>query len=572
MASYRLSPYAHTVESHLIPDRPEYGVFHQFTGEVLQPSHDVRVLLFATRAGSQLSFSDDDLKRLGDVGTQIRRLIDHEFLVTENQDLMSSFLRWVVVRPLQNPAITYRSTDGKIILVRISMSQRIYSPRRDELAPVIEEEMPRLASDIWLAADGTRTLAEIGSELLSRPANDLSGDPDFKAALEYLTTPERQLVKFATPDDELTNPFKPFNTVPRNFYHADRWKADTDSDLTKGIVDFHRLGIVEASWEFDVIEPTLNHALRYASDALSGMDYGSRFCLAALTPEVMPAIRDGAPLEVLEVGGGVGTFARSFLEQAGRLNSFAQRGAIKSYTIVDLAPALIESQRGLLTETHPEVRHVEQDATRLDLESRFDLIIANEVIADFPVSVVKPESADGSDGLAYVRKYELEIGNAPEAFFINSGVFEFIERAWRHLSPGGAVILSEYGSASAYPAEGFHLNHSEFSIHFGHAMACAKKIGFECALYTLKGFLKIDEQVPMLSGREEHIRCLNHVFQKFGRSLPFALISEREFKAQFQELTDRIELCGFSFQPLRNRFHYGPNLDDFMVLVLKRPT
>jgi hypothetical protein len=119
--------------------------------------------------------------------------------------------------------------------------------------------------------------------------------------------------------------------------------------------------------------------------------------------------------------------------------------------------------------------------------------------------------------------------------------------------------------------QSYHLNHEEFSIHFGHLQRCARKVGFECRVLALKDFLELENQVLMLDGQEEHIRCLNHVFQQHGASLPYALISKSEFQRLFQELVDQISLTGFSFSALANGFHYGPRILDFMLLIMTKP-
>jgi len=108
-------------------------------------------------------------------------------------------------------------------------------------------------------------------------------------------------------------------------------------------------------------------------------------------------------------------------------------------------------------------RLLEHCKTEFDIPGRlFDLIIANEVIADFPVVSVRRETGNEHDttngptasrfgqnwqgeGVYYLDKYELFDRNAPDSFFINAGAMRFIERAWKHLRPGGTLILSEYG-------------------------------------------------------------------------------------------------------------------------------
>src|SRR5262249_29810034 len=148
---------------------------------------------------------------------------------------------------------------------------------------------------------------------------------------------------------------------------------------------------------------------------------------------------------------------------------------------------------------HPAVSYISENAVELDLPGRkFDLMVSNEVIADFPVASVERQHAEGvhlsGDGAAFIEKYALSVDDAPDSFYVNAGVFQFLERAWTHLKPGGLLILSEYGGESLYPVESFHLNHSEFSIHFGHVVRCARKIGFTCRLSALTEFLGIDDR------------------------------------------------------------------------------
>jgi len=235
---------------------------------------------------------------------------------------------------------------------------------------------------------------------------------------------------------------------------------------------------------------------------------------------------------------------------------------------------LMASQRKILAELLPESRHFQQDATEFDLpDHTFDLIISNEVIADFPVASVQRNN-DGKwqgDGAYFLDKYELSDKDAPDAFVVNAGVFRFIERAWKHLRPGGTLIVSEYGSDHLYPAASFNLNHDEFTIHFGHVVACAAKVGFQCRLMTLKEFLGFDDNVLVLDGREEHLLCLNHVLKNYGEVLPYAVISKLDFEQRCRSVVEQTGLIGYSFSPLHKGFHFGPNLRDFLVLIMHKP-
>lgn len=564
MHNYQLNPFGTFVESRLMPGATQYAIFHRLTGELVEPHPVIRDLLQALRSGTPVSLSSAQVARMGDTARQIGALFERELLIQSGHDPLASFVDHFVTRPLQNPAFTYQTETGEVRLVSISMSERAYSPERGKLPEVIEEQLPALATRVFLAADGTKTLKEIYGTL-GRDNESPLDDQEFRDTIEFLTQPERQLIKFAPNREVSTQPFHPVNLVPRNFYHASKWPGYDDAEA---ISDFHLKGIEDPAWEFDVIEPTVNHALRFPTEILGGLDYGSRFCDAVLEAGNLAA---RTHVDILEVGGGTGSFARSFIERAlGRKLSIF-------YRIVDLSPALADSQRRLLRDLKPEVAHTSQDATQLDLPGqKFDLIIANEVIADFPVAVVD-RSIDGDTqgfsgaGASDLKKYELSVDSAPQRFYVNAGVFRFLERAWCHLNPGGSLILSEYGSETHYPAESFHLNHSEFTIHFGHVRECAHRLGFECRLQSLGDFLRVNEGMPVLNGREEHLHCLNHVFQKFGVTLPFALWSETDFQRNYGELADRLRLHPIPWLPLTVGFHYGPNIRDFLVLILKKP-
>jgi SAM-dependent methyltransferase len=526
MPTYRINPYISFIENHLFPGVIQRAVFHRLTGEIIEC---------------------DFTKSLTADEVQLRQLIERGFLITPDYDPLAPLLDCYVVRPIQNPALMYRSKTGAWILVRTSMKQTVYSPKRDEFPVVIEEQLSPPAAEILLMADGTRTLQQIFSEVA-----------EGRATLDFLTAQERQLIKLTPRREDLDDPFTYVNIVPRNLYHSERKDQPRPDSSRETIIDFHLDGIEDASWEFDQIEPTVNHGFRFPHEALGGLDYGSRFCLATLKPEVVPLMNRTPMLEVLEVGGGTGSFARAFITQAASLIGV-------NYHILDLSPALMENQRKILAGLLPESRHFQQDATEFDLpDHTFDLIISNEVIADFPVASVP------GDGAYYVDKYDLSHEDAPDSFVVNSGAFQFIEHAWKHLRPGGTLIVTEYGSDHRYPARSYNLNHDEFTIHFGHLAACAAKVGFQCRLLTLKEFVGFDDDVLVLNGREEHLLCLNHVLKNYGEVLPYAVISKSDFEKRCQSIVEEIGLIGYSFSPLNMGYHFGPNIRDFLVLIMNK--
>lgn len=536
-ASYRMNPYVSSVENRLFPGVVQRAVFHRLTGEIIE---------------------------VGENGIQPGPLVQRKFLIPESYDPLVPLINHYVTRPIQNPAVTYRAPSGEWMLVRTSMTHTVCSPKRNELPAIVEEKLSSLVANILLMADGTKTLEQIYSSL--HGTTNVLQDAEFRTAIDFLTSQERQLIKLTTRREDLDNPFTYVNIVPRNLYHSDRKDQPLPDSANETIIDFHLYGIEDADWEFDLIESTVNHCFRFPHEALGGLDYGSRFCLSTLTPEVVPLLDHSRRLKMLEVGGGTGTFARSFIEASG--------GRV-DYHILDLSPALMANQRKILSELLPESSHFHQNATEFSLpDQTFDLIVSNEVIADFPVAAVQRNS-DGAwqgDGARYIDKYDLPVTDAPDSFVVNAGAFRFLERAWEHLNPGGTLIVSEYGGEQIYPVQLYHLNHEEFSIHFGHLAACAKKIGFQCRLLTLREFLGFDDEVLVLNGRgHEHLLCLNHVLKNYGEPLPYAVISKSDFEKRCGSVVEQIGLSGYSFSPLKMEFHFGPNVKDFQVLIMNKP-
>ncbi len=527
MTSYKLSPYVNFIENRLFPGVIQHGVFHRLSGEVLEPGEKVRSILLAVKTVNRISLTEENLLSFGADGYQLKNLIEKEFLIPDGYDPLTPFVEQYVSRPIQNPGLTYHANNGEVLLVRTSMAHHVFSPRAGELPELIEEAISPMAAAIFKIADGTKTLREIFATLRNKDEGILD-DAEFRDVLDFLTSQDRQLIKFTSQREDLDHPYKPVNIVPRDLYHSAKWNEPALNGSSDSVIDFHVEGIDDAQWEFDLIEPTVNHSFRFPNEALGGFDYGSRFAISTLRPDVVPLLSHSDHLEILEVGGGTGTFARSFLEQAQSLAEGVGSGIDLNYHILDLSPTLMQSQRKLLSEMLPVSRHFHQDATKLSIPShRFDLIIANEVIADFPMAVVQRRFSDEAEADAHgqwqgtgahlLEKYGLATDNAPDSFWVSAGAFDFIERCFEHLAPGGAV------------------------------------------------------SVLVLNGREEHLLTLNHILQKHGTSLPYAVISKKEFEERLQTIVERIELSGFSFSPLSSGYHFGPKIDDFMTLIMTKP-
>jgi hypothetical protein len=552
MTAYQLSPYLRTIENRLTKGPAEVGLFHRLSGEIIGLNSGLQMFLLAAQNQKEINLDLEQLEKFHGLTNELVTMIRLHFLVPSGQASLDNFLDHYVVRPLQNPAIGYRLPNGALSIVRVSMAEYVFGRKHNDLPEVVEETLSGLGATIFAEADGTKTLREIVE------AEGISvGSKELQDGLEFLTSLERQLIKLTPNQADRSDPLRPCNIIGRNLVHA--IEAQTSSPAS--VTDFHLRGIEDGAWEFDQIEPTVNHAFRFPSEVFAGLSYGAKFCDSVIGPE------EKGPLDILEVGGGTGSFAKGFLEQLNK------RDIKVNYHILDLSPVLIEHQKRVLNAAGFQVTHFHQNATEFDLAGKtFDLIVSNEVIADFPVAEVRggPEKWDGP-GIEWLNRYSLSTPDGPTQFLLNAGVFQFIERAWKHLRDGGKFVVTEYGGIDVFPVQAFQLNHEEFSIHFGHAQQCAVQLGFECELVPLKNFLSADDEVELFDGRELHLLCLDHVLRKFdGPPLNFWAWPKSQLIQQYETQLQTLNPIGISFSPMKRGFHFTPDLELFMALVMNK--
>jgi hypothetical protein len=552
MAAYKLSPYLKTIENRLLKGSVQSGLFHRLSGEILELTSSLRMFLLAASGQKEVNLEIAELEKQFGPDAEPVKMVRLGFLLPIDQEPLEHFLDHYVVRPLQNPAIGYRLPDGALNVVRLDLSEYLFGRKHNDLPHVIEETLSDLAASLFAAADGTNTLRQLFEQQGVLPDSN-----EAREAIELLTSIDRQLIKLTPVQSETTDPFKPCNIIGRDLTHA------AESEM-ESVTDFHLRGIEDGLWEFDQIEPTINHAFRFPSEVFAGMSYGAKFC------DVIVESGGPSPIDILEVGGGTGSFALGFLEELRR------KGIKVNYHILDLSPVLIEHQRRVLAESGFAVTHFHQNATQFGLPDKtFDLIVSNEVIADFPVAEVRrlnKESGWEGPGYQWVELYSLQTPDEANSFLVNSGVCQFVERAWKHLKPRGRFVVTEYGGADAFPVLAFQLNHEEFSIHFGHAAQCATRVGFDCQLVPLKDFLGANDQIEVLDGRELSFPCLNHLFRAHGfPPMSYSAWTKSQFTERYQELVGKLNLVGISFSKLQGGFHFTPDLDAFMALVMNKP-
>lgn len=336
-------------------------------------------------------------------------------------------------------------------------------------------------------------------------------------------------------------------------------RAPTDN------VHYHAHDIRDATEQFELVEITVSHAFSEPSRCLGGRTYGEAFCDRLLT---MGVPRAGA--RILEIGCGTGRFARSVLD---RLRQRRPRVyAEVRYVLFDLAPTLQASQQELCAS------HAERTEFRLgNIEAQafeaasFDLIIANEMIADLSVASVEAERAAGgrppTDAECLATRYALAPPKDRSRFLINQGAIRLLERAAEWLAPGGTVIVTEYGSPDSFPALVELHGHNEHSIHFGHLGQVAETLGLRTTLEDLGTFFGFDGAQEVIHAASAPL-LIHHLLPFLGRErLPLLAYDRDALRARLGAEMDRIGNLRFS--PLKDDGLMNPF--KFHALVCGRP-
>ena len=349
----------------------------------------------------------------------------------------------------------------------------------------------------------------------------------------------------------------------------------------------------DATAQFDDVETTLSHLFREPHPALGGQTYGARMAGALLDGGSLPDRLES----VVEVGGGLGFFAKAFLEEL--MARVPERTENLAYRIVDVSPVLAAAQKERLGSLGQRISFAEGNAETLEMaESSVDLVLCNEVVGDLTgarvtraelgldtpqdesllASAPRGSLYEGSEDRvqalgeagALILGYELPLIDAPEEFYLNIGLFRFMERLWAALRPGGVAVITEFGEEHQYPALSLHLDHPEFSIHFNHAKHVARRIGFDVEFSYLIDLLGFDRDLETLACTRSSFLALRALLADFGvelKKLAYTRSMLEDLVGDEQRLS---EIGTLDFEQIENRC-MGLVPHQFKVLVLRKP-
>jgi hypothetical protein len=359
--------------------------------------------------------------------------------------------------------------------------------------------------------------------------------------------------------------------------------------------EFYMHALKDAQENFDVGEITFSHLLRKVHPALGNRNYSEAF-LDSLYRHGL--IRSNS---FLEVGGGTGWFAKSFLDYLKKRSGRLYRKC--HYRILDISHILSMSQKKLLKNSR--VDFINADALMLPFgdKSFKGIVISNLCIADFGVVKIKKDwlgkysrAANGSYGrreqtlqaLRYIRKYKLDSQDLPESFFLNTGAIRFIEEIGRIALPATDAVIAEYAVQDKYPQEADFAGHREYAIYFDHLVKVAEHLGFKTHLLELEEFLGIDTTTKFLSldnfTQKRQIisedtglallRRKNISFPTLGytRGMLLREISKQKYRLTRSEIEEVMAKCEDGFFTTAD-FSFdstNPNTWKFKVLILRK--
>jgi SAM-dependent methyltransferase len=299
------------------------------------------------------------------------------------------------------------------------------------------------------------------------------------------------------------------------------WKPGTPVPKMAPLTEYHQ-AIPDADAQFDHLETTLSHLLRVPHPALKGRTYGQALIDVLIE---RGAIKEGT-VRVLEIGGGLGYVARDAiarLEAAGRT---------VEYTIVELSEVLATAQKAKAKSAHWKIG----DVLEVELpDASFDLILSNEMAGDLPARQLTradlglaPDSGTVDramlralgGGAAIAADLNVNLDDAPEPFYLQTGAFELCARIARWLAPGGTAVITEFGDVAKWPTLSTHLDHPELSTHFGQLQQALRYSGLDAGTEFVIDFLDFDREQQGLATTRSHFRALRALAADAGIDLP----------------------------------------------------
>jgi hypothetical protein len=170
-----------------------------------------------------------------------------------------------------------------------------------------------------------------------------------------------------------------------------------------------------------------------------------------------------------------------------------------------------------------------------------------------------------------IGEYQIPLRDSPPIFHLNLGAYKFLRHVWNALKPGGISIITEFGGLKKYPQLSDHLDHREYSIHFGIMKHIAEKLGFEASIEKLVDYINLQQEKMALLTAKHHFLALRYVLELHGIAMKKIAYTSKSFGDLFKDMKKPPRIMGIRFGSIADRC-MGLKLTDFQVLLLKKPS
>ena len=516
----------------------ELFAFHNLFGFIIGMSHDLVELIQyhcdepKTRSEVDDHFSDQFESEQLDEFLPI--LQSYKVLVESQLEEERSVWRMVPVRARWT--VFHQPSDTELTFWRKS---------GDNSAP---DPQPMWASVFWREIDDERTVGQIIAELRDDPTldNEPLDDKTILTTLASWVHHERQYLKLAVAPLKTFGPPHQWPSYIRSTMPYRKWQP-SDKAPVRALDplatplnpphDYYASEVDDASHQFDMMETTLSHLFRAPSPLLDDQTYGAALMR---TLHERDMLHDKVQ-HIVEVGAGCGDFAAAVL-----IYLREHRPAVYKqieYEILDLAPTLRAKQRETLEKAGvlEKVSWISKNAEDWAPEpNSIDLLLSNEVIGDFSTVRLTREligldtTMNIDDAVSswpsqirerlghtgeIIRRYSMPLRDAPDSFYFQTGALHFIATCAEAIRPGGGLYISEYGDAVKYPTASTHLDHLEFSTHFGQCEHVARHHGLTTTVEYIQDLIGLDREAKVLETSRTYFQNLRAMLKHFGVSL-----------------------------------------------------
>ncbi|RMF90299.1 MAG: class I SAM-dependent methyltransferase [Methanobacteriota archaeon] len=502
-------------------------IYHRATGWYYPCKPDLWATLQSYRGGREV-----DPRRMTPA---LAELAENRFIIQRKAPGPEDYLD---LYPVQVPGTVYIDRDGSIDV----------AVERKGAHGEIDFDVKRLEgveAGLWRLCDGTGTLREIAKELQT------DGETLLRTMREW-TSIENQMARL------LARPMKKGEPLPNQLIYKAPFlprKKDLSEGSAEDVRAYHLKGITDGAVQFDRVESTLSHLYRVPHPILNGQSYGQ-----ALLRRIEEDTPIAQGMRILEVGGGLGNISRDIMAE------LKERGVEAEYLIYDLSPALIRSQRELHRKSGVKALHIHGNGEALALkDSTVDIAISNEAIADFhtpEAETAHVEEMLSRQGIPVTEEFHYWYREAPRRVRLNLGAFQLLKELYRVLRPGGTAVITEYGHQDRLPYRARHLDHPEYTIHFGQMISVATALGFDVTLTDAWDYLGFREDTPLMT-HFSYMAALR-LREAQGKTLPNITYTEGLFR----------EEVGREAESYRGIRYVPPIKDPFKivkVLVCRKP-